>query len=501
MKRLFAFFLVLFTFLQGSVVFAQTPTELQAEIQQLMQTIQSLQTQVQNRTTPAPQNTNCSPLILTSKIYLGIRDAQTKGEVTKLQTFLKAQGDYTYPEITGYFGPVTQQAVQKFQARTNIVRSGTPATTGYGSVGNLTKAKIRELSCVAGNTITPLPPTSVTPGEFPSGNSPASCFVPTTQLRLGNRSQDVRQLQVFLWQQGDFQIQEFTDFFGPLTERAVRSFQRRNNLEQVGSIGPLTLSKIKAIKCTTEPTIGGGEFPGGNSGSVVTTPPVSTTPVVIGGEFPGGNSGVAQGGATNTSGAAGSGGGSVSIVGASGSGGGSGASGQGSGGIQNQVDATAPTITTIQASNITTTGAVITWTTNEPAESEVNYGLTTSYSNPPILHTSRTTSHSVTLSGLTANSVYHYRVISKDSTGNQRTSGDFTFTTAAVVVLDTTAPVITNIQSIPTSNGATITWNTNEASDTQVDYGLTTSYGSSSTLVATALTLHSVTLTGLQPSI
>jgi hypothetical protein len=41
------------------------------------------------------------------------------------------------------------------------------------------------------------------------------------------------------------------------------------------------------------------------------------------------------------------------------------------------------------------------------------------------------TNHSVTLSGLTANTTYHYRVRSKDAAGNQAASGDLTFTTAA----------------------------------------------------------------------
>jgi hypothetical protein len=40
------------------------------------------------------------------------------------------------------------------------------------------------------------------------------------------------------------------------------------------------------------------------------------------------------------------------------------------------------------------------------------------------------TTHSVALSGLTGSTLYHYRVKSKDTSGNLATSGDFTFTTA-----------------------------------------------------------------------
>src|SRR2546422_336569 len=52
--------------------------------------------------------------------------------------------------------------------------------------------------------------------------------------------------------------------------------------------------------------------------------------------------------------------------------------------------------------------------------------------------------------------------------------------TAATVANDTTPPVISGVTaSSITSSGATIAWVTNEASDSQVNYGLTTAYGSS----------------------
>src|SRR5207237_2868725 len=45
---------------------------------------------------------------------------------------------------------------------------------------------------------------------------------------------------------------------------------------------------------------------------------------------------------------------------------------------------------------------------------------------------------------------------------------------------DTTPPVISNVAASGlTLSSATITWNTNEAADSQVEYGTTTAYGSS----------------------
>jgi hypothetical protein len=67
-----------------------------------------------------------------------------------------------------------------------------------------------------------------------------------------------------------------------------------------------------------------------------------------------------------------------------------------------------------------------------------------------------------------------------DGANNLATSGDFTFTTAAA---DTTPPVISAVAAgSVTKARATISWTTDEASDSQVEYGTTTAYGSSTTL-------------------
>jgi Bacterial Ig domain/Purple acid Phosphatase, N-terminal domain len=96
-------------------------------------------------------------------------------------------------------------------------------------------------------------------------------------------------------------------------------------------------------------------------------------------------------------------------------------------------DTTPPVFTVIAASSITTTGATITWTTNEASDSQVNYGTTTAYGSTTSLNASPLTAHVVVLTGLSASTVYHFRVRSRDAAGNLGLSGDSTFTTAAVV--------------------------------------------------------------------
>ena len=79
----------------------------------------------------------------------------------------------------------------------------------------------------------------------------------------------------------------------------------------------------------------------------------------------------------------------------------------------------------------TNTGATINWTTAVPATSRVKYGLTTSYGTLSSQNSNYTKAHSVSLTALTAGTTYHYRVLSKDSTGVLVTGLDEVFTTAA----------------------------------------------------------------------
>lgn len=106
------------------------------------------------------------------------------------------------------------------------------------------------------------------------------------------------------------------------------------------------------------------------------------------------------------------------------------------------VDETAPVISGISATDITTSSVRIVWNTNEPATSQVEYGLTDAYGSITTLDTATTTAHSVVITGLLSNQVYHFRVRSTDEANNEAVSGDNTFATA----FDDTAELhVTNI--------------------------------------------------------
>src|SRR2546422_886689 len=112
---------------------------------------------------------------------------------------------------------------------------------------------------------------------------------------------------------------------------------------------------------------------------------------------------------------------------------------------------TGPTISQIAVSGITTTGASISWTTDVPATTQVEYGTTTAYGTLTTLNSTLATSHSQALTGLTLGTLYHYRVRSKNSSGVETISGDFVFQTNSVT--DTTPPTISITAP---ANGATV---------------------------------------------
>jgi hypothetical protein len=99
-----------------------------------------------------------------------------------------------------------------------------------------------------------------------------------------------------------------------------------------------------------------------------------------------------------------------------------------------------PVISGVGATSITTSGATINWTTDVGTTSQVEYGPTTAYGTLTALNSTLVTAHSIALSGLSANTSYHYRVHSKNSSGVETISGDLSFQTNGTT--DTTPPTV-----------------------------------------------------------
>ena len=117
-------------------------------------------------------------------------------------------------------------------------------------------------------------------------------------------------------------------------------------------------------------------------------------------------------------------------------------------------DGTAPVITNIRTvAPIGSDSVTITWDTDENSDSTVEYGTDSSYGtittteDTPV-SSDGVTSHSVTISGLSADTVYHFRVISADANSNTATSADNVFQTD---IDDSTAVLaVTGIDAVDT---------------------------------------------------
>lgn len=131
------------------VASADTLSDLSAQVAALGAAI----AQLNAAQSSAPTSTAHACAQISVRLALGSRDASTGGAVTKLQTVLVSQGLLSSDSATGYFGLLTQGALQKWQAQKGIVSSGTPASTGYGAVGVKTRAALAA-ACSGSSTTT-----------------------------------------------------------------------------------------------------------------------------------------------------------------------------------------------------------------------------------------------------------------------------------------------------------------------------------------------------------
>lgn len=133
---------------------------------------------------------------------------------------------YLDGKADGIFGPLTRDAVIRFQQAKGLAADG-----------------------IAGpNTLNVLYGTNSSSNNQPSGKSPStgtqpSNSIPTRLLKLGSRGEDVKQLQNRLNQLG-FSCGAADGIFGNATRTAVINFQRANGLAADGIAGPATLGKL-----------------------------------------------------------------------------------------------------------------------------------------------------------------------------------------------------------------------------------------------------------------
>ena len=170
-----------------------------------------------------------------------------------------------------------------------------------------------------------------------------------------------------------------------------------------------------------------------------------------------------------------------------------------------QAQVAAPSISSIVASSTASgTAATVSWTTDQPADSQIQYGVNIFYGASTTLNTVLVTSHSQTLFGLTPDTTYHFQVFSANASGTMATSSDQIFVTSGTSTGTTTAtstPIFVSINATSTASGtaATVSWVTDVLSDSQVVYGVNTFYGALTTPDLSLVTNHSQIIFGLSP--
>jgi hypothetical protein len=94
-------------------------------------------------------------------------------------------------------------------------------------------------------------------------------------------------------------------------------------------------------------------------------------------------------------------------------------------------DTKPPSISGVAATDVAYSTATIRWSTDEAATSQLEYGLSDNYGFVTADDPGLVTSHAVVLGSLAAGTTYHYRVKSKDASGNPAVSADSSFATAS----------------------------------------------------------------------
>ena len=70
----------------------------------------------------------------------------------------------------------------------------------------------------------------------------------TNRLSRGSRGDDVKHLQEVLATDKDiFSKDNITGYYGPMTEQAVKYFQKHFGIDPIGVVGPITLEKINEL--------------------------------------------------------------------------------------------------------------------------------------------------------------------------------------------------------------------------------------------------------------
>lgn len=170
----------------------------------------------------------------------------------QLSRIAKDYPSFGKPAVTGTFDEATENSVKKFQKQFGL--------TADGIVGKATWYKISYIY-VSIKDLAEL----TSEGETAEGIQSAGGW-PGTVLRRGSTGSSVEQVQFWLSDLAQFDsslVRVSVDgSYGAATERAVRAFQRKQNLTADGVVGQTTWNVLYAAWVDAQSDLGGTAWPG-----------------------------------------------------------------------------------------------------------------------------------------------------------------------------------------------------------------------------------------------
>lgn len=160
-----------------------------------------------------------------------MRYGNTGRDVTQLQQELAAIGFFNGP-VTGYYGPMTQEAVIQFQRAKGLAVDGIAGPNTLAALQRTTPG----YQVAATNQGAIAPALSTVPKTVPS----------TVGLAMGATGPDVIQLQTLLRRLGFF-TEQVTGYYGVVTQAAVTQFQRAYGLPATGVANASTLATLNRV--------------------------------------------------------------------------------------------------------------------------------------------------------------------------------------------------------------------------------------------------------------
>jgi len=146
-------------------------------------------------------------------------------------------------------------------------------------------------------------------------------------------------------------------------------------------------------------------------------------------------------------------------------------------------------------SNIKATEATITWVTNRASTGGVRFGTSEADLDRSQIDPTEETEHSITIPGLEGNTKYYYQVQSLDNDRDYASDSAYSATASFTTL---SLPSISDVKiSNITLNTAELSWSTSTASNANLSYGKTISYGSSWSDTTSFTTNHTYKLTNL----